>query len=114
MKVGVAPIKRKLRVAEFAVRADFQILEFAEIVRIQFKKVSQDRLLTGRGRDKFDMWQAGLCYCFTISILAFWSTRLISQRPLPIVPLSASLLNEPMTVRGKSERILPKEVRAAT
>ena len=42
------------------------------------------------------------------------SVSRISQRPLPMVPFNWSLDMEPITLIGKSLRILPKHVRAST
>jgi len=51
----VAPIKRKVPIAEPSIRSDLYIVEFAEVVRIQLKQISQDRLLFRSGGNDLDM-----------------------------------------------------------
>src|ERR1017187_3381071 len=56
MSARLTPIKRKVLVAEPPVRPNLHITEFAEVVCVQLKQVSQDRLLLGRGRNDFDIY----------------------------------------------------------
>jgi hypothetical protein len=55
MAVWLAPIKRKARVIESAIRPNLWIVKLAEIVCGQLKRISQDRLLFRRGGDNFDL-----------------------------------------------------------
>ena len=49
MSIGLTPIKRKAPVAESTICAQIDVVEFTEIVCIQLKEISQDRLLLRRG-----------------------------------------------------------------
>ena len=52
--VRLGPIQRQTRIAEAAVLAQLDGMKFAEIVRVQFEQVGEDRLLIRRCPDNFN------------------------------------------------------------
>lgn len=61
MSARFAPIKWKAAVAELAVSPEFYIEDIAEIVCVQFKQVSQNRLLLRVSTDNLDVRGGLLC-----------------------------------------------------
>ncbi len=55
MPAGVAPIKRKVFVVEFAILAYLCMVELAEVVHIQLKQVREDGLLLPGGGEKLNV-----------------------------------------------------------
>ncbi len=55
MPAGVAPIKRKVSVVEFAILPYLYIVELAEVVHIQIEQVGEDGLLLSGGREKLNV-----------------------------------------------------------
>jgi hypothetical protein len=55
MSVRLAPVKGKALVSKPAIRSKIQILEFTEVVPVQLKQVSQDRLLLWSSGGNFDV-----------------------------------------------------------
>src|SRR5436305_2068331 len=60
VSVGISPIERELGISKPAVVAEFDVVEVAEIVCVEFKQVRQDRGLRGGRRDEFDIRGLGL------------------------------------------------------
>ena len=72
MSVRLASMQRKRLVAESAIRSDIQIVKLAEIMCIQFKQVSQDRLVLAQGEIEVDT-QGWLICMFSHS----WDMRVL-------------------------------------
>jgi hypothetical protein len=61
----LAPVEGKALVSNPAIRSKIQILEFTEVVPVQLKQVSQDRLLLWSSGGNFDMrgfFSCGFCH----------------------------------------------------
>jgi hypothetical protein len=56
MTVRIAPIMGKEPIAELAIRSQIDFAKFAEIVYVQLKQVTQDRLLFRRSGDDLDLY----------------------------------------------------------
>ena len=70
MSVRLAPVKAKALVSKPAIRSKIQILELAEVVPIQLKQVSQDRLLLWSSGDNFDMRGSLSCaFCHSRNVI---------------------------------------------
>ena len=56
MTVRITPIKGKGPITEPAIRSQIEITQFAEIVYVQLKQVTQDRFLLRCSGDDFNLY----------------------------------------------------------
>ncbi|RXH58154.1 hypothetical protein [Granulicella sibirica] len=61
MSIEFAPIERERFIAEPSILTDVYPAKFAEIVRIEFKKIQKDRRMLELGRLKLDTRELFVC-----------------------------------------------------